>query len=88
MQSNKERSCYGEIELVFVALLLEQSLSLYWFKLQVNKDDCFGVVLCPLLALNVLCSFLATQILPVENSRPAHEASLLQGVEADQEEPC
>lgn len=37
--------------------------------------------------LNVLCSLLAAQVLPVENSRPAHEAGLLQGVEADQEEP-
>lgn len=49
-----------------------------------SKDNYLTVVT---VSFTCLCSLLAAQILPVENSRPAHEAGLLQGVEADQEEP-
>lgn len=53
----------------------------------ISKDKYLtAVTISFYLALNVLC-FPSVQILPVENSRPAYEAGLLQGFEADQEEP-
>lgn len=56
------------------------------FSLKMTKDNYLAVVTVPCLPLNVLCFVVAAQILPVENSRPAHEAGVLQGAEADQEE--
>lgn len=68
--------------------VLSPVVGLSFSLLMMTKDNCLAVVdYVPCLPLNVLCSVLAAQVLPVENSRPAYEAGLLQGAEADQEEP-
>lgn len=66
--------------------VLSPVVALSFSLLMMTKDNYLAVVTVPCLPLNVLCSVVAAQILPVENSRPAHEAGVLQGAEADQEE--